>query len=175
MQSLCRMGMRSARRAVAVQGMRVSREGVMGSMKPVQTRWNFGGPGAEAEQKEIMDEMRNDIKAMKVCLFMKGEPEAPRCGFSGKVVDLMAQYAVPYTSYNVLAHPAVREGIKEISGWPTIPQLFVDGEFVGGCDLMIEMHESGDLADLFKNAGIRYRDPKTGIVAGPVQGSEDEK
>ena len=127
----------------------------------------------EVVKNEIMDEMRTDIKDNQVCLFMKGEPEAPRCGFSSKAAEIMGAYGVPYTSYNVLAHPAVREGVKEISGWPTIPQLFVAGEFIGGCDLMIEMHESGDLAALFKDSGIAYRDPQTGITHVPVQGTDD--
>ncbi|KAJ9446776.1 Monothiol glutaredoxin-5 [Diplonema papillatum] len=135
-----------------------------------QSRWCSGY--TEADKKEIMDEMRNDIKQNKVVLFIKGEPEAPRCGFSGRTVDLLSQYGVAYTAYNVLAHPAVREGIKEISGWPTIPQLFVNGEFVGGCDLLVEMHGSGDLADLFKNAGVPFRCPKTGVTHGEVQGYE---
>eukprot|EP00755_Sulcionema_specki_P013934 Sspe_Gene.55350::Locus_30438_Transcript_1_1_Confidence_1.000_Length_636::g.55350::m.55350/K07390/grxD, GLRX5; monothiol glutaredoxin len=128
---------------------------------------------SDQERKEIMDEMRNDIKSLKVVLFMKGEPEAPRCGFSSKVVEILGLYGVPYTSFNVLAHPAVREGIKEISGWPTIPQLFVSGEFVGGCDLVLEMHKSGDLADLFEKAGIQYWNPKTGVTSTPVQGTDD--
>ena len=106
---------------------------------------------SDEEKTEIMDEMKNDIKSSPVVLFMKGEPEQPRCGFSSKSVEVLKQYGVAYTSYNVLAHPAVREGIKEISGWPTIPQLFVAGEFVGGCDLMLEMHQSGDLADIFQS------------------------
>eukprot|EP01059_Diplonema_ambulator_P030948 TRINITY_DN5520_c0_g1_i1.p1 TRINITY_DN5520_c0_g1~~TRINITY_DN5520_c0_g1_i1.p1 ORF type:complete len:174 (+),score=50.26 TRINITY_DN5520_c0_g1_i1:398-919(+) len=172
MQSLCRAGFRGFRRAATVQGMRLGRTGVQTQAAAWEVRrWCSGI--SEAEKKEIMDEMRKDIKEMEVLLFMKGEPEAPRCGFSGRAVELLSHYAVPYTSYNVLAHPAVREGVKEISGWPTIPQLFVKGEFIGGCDLMMEMHESGDLAELFKNNDIRYRDPKTGIVHGPIQGADD--
>merc|ERR1711937_429475 len=96
---------------------------------------------ADADEKQqIIAEMKRDIGDIRVVLFMKGEPESPRCGFSNKAVEILQLYGVAYTSYNVLAHQAVRDGIKEISGWPTIPQLFVRGEFVGGCDLMMEMH-----------------------------------
>eukprot|EP01062_Namystynia_karyoxenos_P072375 TRINITY_DN6847_c0_g1_i1.p2 TRINITY_DN6847_c0_g1~~TRINITY_DN6847_c0_g1_i1.p2 ORF type:complete len:195 (+),score=59.37 TRINITY_DN6847_c0_g1_i1:77-661(+) len=135
-----------------------------------------GDGGSQNEKEEIMAEMRKDIKDIPCVLFMKGEPEAPRCGFSGRTIDLLKAYGVAYTSYNVLAHPAVRDGVKEISGWPTIPQFFVKGEFVGGCDLLHEMHQSGDLSDLFKKNGITFKDPKSGEVVqgGSAQGLEGQ-
>eukprot|EP00756_Hemistasia_phaeocysticola_P006651 Hpha_TRINITY_DN13937_c0_g1::TRINITY_DN13937_c0_g1_i1::g.35709::m.35709/K07390/grxD, GLRX5; monothiol glutaredoxin len=153
------------------------------ALTPVMTRrWShpdFGptstdGPSQD-EKTAIMEEMKTDIKSIPCILFMKGEPESPRCGFSSRTVELLKAYGIAFTSYNVLAHPAVREGVKEISGWPTIPQFFVKGEFVGGCDLLMEMHQSGDLPDLFKNNGITFRDPKTGDVhSGATQGLDGQ-
>ncbi len=83
-----------------------------------------------------------------VVLFMKGVPAAPQCGFSASVVKVLDAIGVPFTGINVLADPLVREGIKEFSEWPTIPQLYVRGEFVGGSDIVREMYESGELQDL---------------------------
>jgi len=79
-------------------------------------------------------------------LYMKGTPEAPQCGFSAQAVSILKEHKQPFHSFNVLEDDAIRQGIKDYSDWPTIPQLYVNGEFVGGCDIMIEMHSSGDLS-----------------------------
>jgi len=97
---------------------------------------------------DLKQQIENDIKANKVVLFMKGLPEAPQCGFSGRVVSILQSYDVPLKAYNILDDEELRQGIKEFSNWPTIPQIFINGEFVGGCDILTEMHESGELKKL---------------------------
>lgn len=82
----------------------------------------------------------------KVVLFMKGSKSFPQCGFSSRVVELLKTEGVPFETVNVLSDPAIRQAIKDFSNWPTIPQLYVDGKFVGGCDIVTEMHASGELA-----------------------------
>lgn len=87
---------------------------------------------------------------------MKGTPAAPKCGFSNAVVQILDFHGVKqYDSYNVLEDEDLRQGIKEYSNWPTIPQVFIDGEFVGGCDLMLEMHKNGELVDELQKVGIK--------------------
>ena len=88
-----------------------------------------------------------------IVLFMKGAPAAPQCGFSAAVVKVLDAVGTPYAAVNVLADPFMREGIKEYSDWPTIPQLYVRGEFVGGCDIVREMYESGELIELIGPQG----------------------
>ncbi|XP_039757297.1 uncharacterized monothiol glutaredoxin ycf64-like [Pararge aegeria] len=95
------------------------------------------------------------VKNNKVVVFMKGVPDAPRCGFSNAVVQIMRMHAVPYDSHDVLADENLRQGIKEYSNWPTIPQVFINGEFVGGCDIMLQMHQSGELVEELKKVGIK--------------------
>jgi monothiol glutaredoxin len=86
----------------------------------------------------------------RVVLFMKGNKSFPQCGFSAAVVEVLKRHAVPFETVNVLQDQAVREGIKKFSNWPTIPQLYVNGEFIGGCDIVREMDASGELADKLK-------------------------
>jgi len=86
------------------------------------------------------------IRSDRVVLFMKGTPASPRCGFSATVVRLLNAVGVPYTSFDVLQDPELREAIKEYSSWPTIPQLYIDGEFIGGCDIVEELYASGGQA-----------------------------
>ena len=90
----------------------------------------------------------NEVKSEDVVLFMKGTPQFPMCGFSGQVVQILNYIGVPFKGVNVLEDQEIREGIKAYSNWPTIPQLFVEGKLVGGCDIMLEMYESGELAEL---------------------------
>lgn len=90
------------------------------------------------------------VKANPVMLYMKGTPSMPMCGFSAKVVTILAEQAVDYGSVNVLDYPTVREGVKQYSQWPTIPQLYVQGEFIGGCDILTDMHASGELEEVLK-------------------------
>jgi monothiol glutaredoxin len=97
------------------------------------------------------DALRAQIEALlaqqPIMLFMKGSPQAPQCGFSATVVQILDHYGVEFGSVDVLSAPEIRAGIKEFSAWPTIPQLYVDAEFLGGCDIVSEMHEAGELAD----------------------------
>tara|TARA_B100001996_G_scaffold269456_1_gene210741 strand:+ start:1046 stop:1357 length:312 start_codon:yes stop_codon:yes gene_type:complete len=95
---------------------------------------------------QTKDFIENAIKKDLVVLFMKGSREMPMCGFSAKVIEILNNLNVPYQTYDVLSDEDLRSGIKEFSSWPTIPQLYIDGEFVGGCDICIEMSENGDLA-----------------------------
>jgi len=102
----------------------------------------------EEVQKPILEQIEEAVKDNDVVLFMKGTPEFPQCGFSQRVSAILAEQGVPFVSVNVLLNEAVRQGIKEYSDWPTIPQLYVKSEFVGGCDIVSEMHESGELKEL---------------------------
>ncbi|BES93651.1 Glutaredoxin [Nesidiocoris tenuis] len=94
------------------------------------------------------------VSKNKVVVFMKGVPEAPKCGFSNAVVQIFNMHGVKFDSYNVLEDEQIRQGIKEFSNWPTIPQVFINGEFVGGCDILLQMHKSGDLIEELKKVGI---------------------
>jgi monothiol glutaredoxin len=107
--------------------------------------------------------MSDDVKARiqeiveknKVVLFMKGTKSFPQCGFSARVVDVLKAEGIPFETVNVLADESIRNGIKEFSSWPTIPQLYVSGKFVGGCDIVSEMHASGELAKELTAAGAK--------------------
>ena len=100
----------------------------------------------------------NEVKSNDVVLFMKGTPQFPMCGFSGQVVQILDYLGVPYKGLNVLENDELRQGIKEFSSWPTIPQLYVKGEFVGGCDIVREMFQAGELHSLFKDKGVPVRE-----------------
>ncbi|MBF86943.1 MAG: monothiol glutaredoxin, Grx4 family [Rickettsiales bacterium] len=97
----------------------------------------------------VKDRIEKEINANDVVLFMKGTPVFPQCGFSSMVSQILNHIEVEFKGVDVLAEPALREGIKTFSDWPTIPQLYVKGEFVGGCDIVKEMYESGELKELF--------------------------
>ena len=99
---------------------------------------------------EIKKKIESDIKNNKVMLYMKGTPAEPQCGFSAQVVSVLKGYNVPLKTFNILEDEEIRQGIKEYSDWPTIPQLYVNGEFIGGCDVVTELHSSGELAQLLK-------------------------
>jgi monothiol glutaredoxin len=96
----------------------------------------------------------NEVKGSEVVLFMKGTPQFPMCGFSGQVVQILDDLGVAYKGLNVLENDELRQGIKTYSNWPTIPQLYVKGEFVGGCDITREMFQSGELQFLLKDKGV---------------------
>jgi monothiol glutaredoxin len=100
----------------------------------------------------------NEVKSNDVVLFMKGTPQFPMCGFSGQVVQILDYLGVPYKGLNVLENDDLRGGIKGYSNWPTIPQLYVKGEFVGGCDIIREMFQAGELQSLFKDHGIPVKE-----------------
>ena len=105
------------------------------------------------------DRIRRDISENDVVLYMKGTPVFPQCGFSAAVVQVLDQLGVKYKSFDVLLDPSLRETVKGFSNWPTLPQLYVKGEFVGGCDIVREMYQSGELADLLKSKGIAAGTP----------------
>jgi len=99
---------------------------------------------------EVRKKIEETVSGSKVVLFMKGTKNFPQCGFSARVVETLKKTGEPFVDVNVLADPEVREGIKEFSSWPTIPQLYVKGKFVGGCDIVVELAENGELAPLLK-------------------------
>ena len=101
--------------------------------------------------------IQNHIASNEICLFMKGTPDAPQCGFSMAVTNMLKLLEVNFQSVNVLEDQNIREGIKVFSDWPTIPQLYVKKEFVGGCDIVKEMYESGELSKLFESKGINFK------------------
>jgi monothiol glutaredoxin len=105
----------------------------------------------------VSDRIKQDITDHPVVLYMKGTPVFPQCGFSAAVVQILTHMGVKFKGVDVLADPALRQGIKDFSSWPTIPQLYVKGEFVGGCDIVREMFESGELKDLMQTKGVSTR------------------
>jgi monothiol glutaredoxin len=107
----------------------------------------------------IKDEIQSTIDNNDVVLFMKGTPDFPQCGFSGQVVQILNHLGVAYKGVNCLASDEMRQGIKEFSDWPTIPQVYVKGEFIGGCDIVREMFQSGELATHLANKGIACKQP----------------
>ena len=106
-------------------------------------------------QTPAHDQIAKDISENDVMLYMKGTPVFPQCGFSAAVVHVLSELGVKFKSVDVLQNAEVRQGIKEFSNWPTIPQLYVKGEFVGGCDIIKEMFESGELDTFLKEKGIK--------------------
>lgn len=110
------------------------------------------GTKADNMSDEIKQKIEGMIKDNRVMLFMKGSPTFPQCGFSGQAVQILNMHNVEFGSFDVLGDMDIRQGIKEFSDWPTIPQLYVDGEFVGGCDIITQMHTSGDLEKLLAPA-----------------------
>ena len=108
----------------------------------------------KTEFDDAQSQIRNTVLQNPVVLFMKGTASQPMCGFSNQVVQILDHLGVEYRDVNVLADPAVRQGIKDFSNWPTIPQLYVKGEFVGGCDIVREMFQTGELKALFVEKGV---------------------
>jgi monothiol glutaredoxin len=105
---------------------------------------------------DVNSRIEHEISENPVMLYMKGNPRFPQCGFSARVVQILTHLNVPFGSANVLEDSELREGIKQFSNWPTIPQLYVKGEFVGGCDIVTEMFQSGELETLLKDKGIAH-------------------
>ena len=107
--------------------------------------------------QQINNLIKNEIENNEVCLFMKGTPDAPQCGFSMATSNILKILEVNFKGISVLENQNLREGIKVFSDWPTIPQLYVKNEFIGGCDIVKEMYESGELAKLFKSKNINFK------------------
>jgi len=101
----------------------------------------------EEIRNDVRQQLKQAIEGQHVMLFMKGTPDMPRCGFSARMVGMLDALGADYVAMDILPHPVIREELSELSGWPTIPQLFLDGELVGGCDIATEMFESGELAE----------------------------
>jgi monothiol glutaredoxin len=102
----------------------------------------------------VLDRIKQEVSENDVVLYMKGTPVFPMCGFSSAVVQVLNHLGVKFKGVDVLADPSIRQGIKDFTNWPTIPQLYVKGEFVGGCDIIREMYESGELIELFNTNGV---------------------
>ena len=105
----------------------------------------------------VSQNIENEIKSNDVMLFMKGTPVFPQCGFSASTVGVLNHLGIKFSTVNVLENENIRQGIKEYANWPTIPQLYVKGEFVGGCDIIREMYESGELNELISSKGIETK------------------
>ena len=110
-------------------------------------------------EPQVFERIRDEIGKNDVLLFMKGTPVFPQCGFSAAVVDCLSQRGVKFHGINILVDPELRQGIKEFSQWPTIPQLYVKGEFVGGCDIIREMFQAGELQTFLVDKGIATTAP----------------
>jgi monothiol glutaredoxin len=106
---------------------------------------------------DVFERIQSDIDQAPVMLYMKGTAMFPQCGFSARVVQILTHLGVPFKTANVLEDMELREGIKQFSQWPTVPQLYVKGEFVGGCDIVMEMFQSGELETLLTDKGIEHK------------------
>ncbi len=104
----------------------------------------------------VFQRIQSEIEATPVVLFMKGTPVFPQCGFSARVVQILSHLGVPFKGVNVLEDMELREGIKQFANWPTIPQLYAKGEFVGGCDIVTEMFQNGELGQMLEEKGIAH-------------------
>jgi monothiol glutaredoxin len=120
-------------------------------------RRTHGAAQQDLESMSIEQFIDNEVKANDVVLFMKGTPQFPQCGFSGQVVQILDHLGVSYKGLNVLESDDLRNGIKTYSNWPTVPQLYVKGEFIGGCDIVREMFQAGELQQTLKDKGVPVR------------------
>ena len=108
--------------------------------------------------EDVLTTIREQIDSNPILLYMKGSPQAPQCGFSAATIQALSMSGVKFGSVDVLQDMEIREGIKQFSNWPTIPQLYVKGEFIGGCDIVREMFESGELQQMFKEKSVKMED-----------------
>jgi len=102
--------------------------------------------------EDIMKKIQSQIDQNRILLYMKGTKEMPQCGFSARVVEILNSYGVPYETVDVLSDPELRQAVKEFSNWPTFPQLYVNGQLIGGCDICVEMDENGELEPILSSA-----------------------
>jgi len=107
--------------------------------------------------EQVKNLINNEITSNEVCLFIKGTPDAPQCGFSMALINMFKILEVKYKGINVLENPSLRQGIKEFSDWPTIPQLYIKSEFIGGSDIVKEMYENGELKKILEDKGINFK------------------
>jgi len=120
-------------------------------LTPQRTVQHRGYSTERSAEERIEALVKND----KVFIFMKGVPDMPRCGFSNAVVQIMRMHNVSFKSFDVLSDEDIRQGVKEFSNWPTIPQVYLDGEFIGGCDIVLQMHQNGELIEELSKIGIK--------------------
>jgi monothiol glutaredoxin len=106
------------------------------------------------DNNEVFDRIRQDISANDVVLYMKGTAVFPQCGYSAAIVQVLSNLKISFKDVDVLSDPSLRQGVKDFANWPTVPQLYVKGEFIGGCDIVREMYASGELQDLLKEKGL---------------------
>ena len=104
---------------------------------------------------DVIDRIKSQLSENPVVLYMKGNPSFPQCGFSGRAVQILQHCGVPFSHVNILEDPELRESLKTFSNWPTFPQLYVNGELVGGCDIMMDMYQSGELAKVLESTRIK--------------------
>jgi monothiol glutaredoxin len=124
----------------------------------------------EEIRRDIREHIKQAIDGQRVMLFMKGTPDMPRCGFSARTIAMLDEIGTDYAAMDILPHPLIREELSALSGWPTIPQLFIDGELVGGCDIVTEMFESGELAQaLGVEPSPGAAAPEAGVQPRPIQ------
>jgi monothiol glutaredoxin len=109
--------------------------------------------------QNVVERIRQDLAQNEVVLYMKGTPVFPQCGFSAAVVQVLSELAVKFKGVDILVDPSLRQGLKEYSNWPTFPQLYVKGELVGGCDIVREMFETGELSQLLTDKGVAFGQP----------------
>ena len=107
---------------------------------------------AQADGGDVKERIAQMVTSNKIMVFMKGSKLMPQCGFSNAVVQVFNSMKVPYTTFDVLSDPVIRQGIKEYSNWPTIPQVYVEGEFIGGCDIVVDMYQKGELQEMVARA-----------------------
>ena len=100
--------------------------------------------------RDVQKEIAEDVKKNKIVLYVKGSPEMPQCGFSKAIMDVFHSLSVPFETRDVLSDPDIRDGIKQFTNWPTIPQVFINGEFIGGCDIVKDLHMRGELKEMVK-------------------------
>ena len=110
----------------------------------------------------VLERIQKEVEGSDVVLFMKGTAVFPQCGFSAAVVHILDSLGVQYKDIDVLVDPSIRQGIKDFANWPTIPQLYIKGEFIGGCDIIREMHEAGELQELLTEKGVAPQSQATG-------------
>lgn len=120
-------------------------------LAPSTTTTVFRLFASEPASKEKLEKL---VKGNKVVVFMKGVPDAPKCGFSNAVAQILRMHGVQYDSHDVLSDESIRQGVKDFTNWPTIPQVFINGEFIGGCDILLQMHQNGELVEELEKVGI---------------------
>lgn len=111
---------------------------------------NTEGPRPRSEGGTVLDEIAHEVNHNKILIYMKGSPQMPQCGFSARASQILSSYGVPYAHVNILLDPEKRQAIKEYSQWPTIPQIYIGGEFLGGSDILFEMYQNGELESLIE-------------------------